>query len=88
MPLFKATALDFCNGLYSLLSVFLSDLNKSTSYLLLCLSLNCLCNERSRTQASLGHETRSVISVGRLGFGRVQAAATWVKSQAGGFDWV
>ena len=65
MPLFKATALAFCNGPYSLLSRFLSDLNKSTSYLSLCLSLNSLCAERSRTWASLGPETRSVISVGR-----------------------
>ena len=41
-------------------------LNKSTSYLSLCLSLNFLCNETSRTWASLSRETRCVISVGRL----------------------
>ena len=33
-------------------------LNKSTSYLWLCLSLNSFCNETSRTWASLGPETR------------------------------
>ena len=41
-------------------------LNKSTSYLSLCLSLNSFCNETSRTWASLSPETRCVISVGRL----------------------
>ena len=33
-------------------------LNKSTSYLLLCLSLNSFCDETSRTWASLDPETR------------------------------
>ena len=41
------------------------SLNKSTSYLAPCLPLNSFCNETSRTWASLGPETRSVISVGR-----------------------
>ena len=41
-------------------------LNKSTSYLSLCVSLNSFCNETSRTWASLSPETRCVISVGRL----------------------
>ena len=40
-------------GLY-----FSLNLNKSTSYLSLCLSLNSFCNEKSRTWASLGPETR------------------------------
>ena len=38
--------------------VFSLYLNKSTSYLSLCLSLNSFCDEMSRTQASLGSETR------------------------------
>ena len=42
------------------------SLNKSTSYLSLCLSLNSFCDETSRTWASLSPETRCVISVGRL----------------------
>ena len=42
------------------------SLNKSTSYLSLCLSLDSFCNETSRTWPSLGLETRSVISVRRL----------------------
>ena len=33
-------------------------LNKSTSYPSLCLSLNCFCDETSRTWASLGPETK------------------------------
>ena len=41
-------------------------LNKSTSYLSLCLSLNSFYNETSRTWASLSHETRCVSSVERL----------------------
>ena len=41
-------------------------LNKSTSYLSLCVSLNSFCNETSRTWASLSPESRCVISAGRL----------------------
>ena len=41
------------------------SLNKSTSYLSLCLSLNSFCNETSRTWTSLSPETRCVISVKR-----------------------
>ena len=41
------------------------SLNKSTSYLSLCLSLNSFCDETSRTWVSLSSETRCVISVGR-----------------------
>ena len=44
-------------------SVFL--LNKSTSHLSLCLSLNSFCNETSRTWASLGPKTRCVFSIKR-----------------------
>ena len=38
------------------------SLNKSTSYLSLCLSLNSVCDETYRTWASLSPETRCVIS--------------------------
>ena len=38
-------------------------LNKFTSYLSLCLSLNSFCNETSRTQASLGPESKYVLWV-------------------------
>ena len=41
------------------------SLNKSTSYLSLCLSRNSFCDETSRTWASLSPETRCVISVKR-----------------------
>ena len=37
---------------------FSLNLNKSTSYLSHCLSLNSFCNEASRTRASLGSENR------------------------------
>ena len=40
-------------------------LNKSTSYLSLCLSLNSFCNETSSTWASIISETRCMISVKR-----------------------
>ena len=63
-------------------------LNKSTSYLLLCLSLNSFYDETSRTWASLGPETRycgfwlasSSSHVGtslKQGLGWVQVPATW-----------
>ena len=44
------------------------SLNKSTSYLSLCLSLNSLCHKTSRTWASWSPETRYVISIKRHGF--------------------
>ena len=44
---------------------FSLNLNKSTSYLPLCLSLNSFCDKTSRTCASLSPETRYVISVKR-----------------------
>ena len=64
------------------------SLNKWTSYLSLCLSLNSFCNEKSRTWASLSPEARCVISAKRLGsspslgFGWVQALAHGFKSQS------
>ena len=52
-------ALALCDGPHSVCGVCFSlNLNKSTSYLSLCLSLNSFCNEASRTRASLGPETR------------------------------
>ena len=59
----KAT-LDFWDGPHSVCRVCFS-LNKSTSYLSLCLSVNSFCNETSRTWASLGPKTRHVTSVER-----------------------
>ena len=57
-PNFKAL-LALCNGPHSVSGVCFSlYLNKSTSYLSLCLSLNSFCNETSRNWASLGPETR------------------------------
>ena len=43
------------------------SLNKSTSYLSFCLTLNSFCNEISRTWAPLSPQSRCVISVKRLG---------------------
>ena len=48
------------------LSMECFSLNKSTSYLSLCLSMNSFYNKISRSWASLGPETRYVISFGRL----------------------
>ena len=47
-----------------------------------CLSLNSVCNETSRTWASLSPETRCVISVGRLDFGQVWVLACGFKAQS------
>ena len=75
--------LTFWDGSHSVCRVCVS-LNKSTSYLSLCLSLNSFCGETSRTWASLNPETRCVISVGRLsvlaGFGSQPCG---FKSQSG-----
>ena len=58
MPNFRA-AFALCDGPLSLCGVCFSlYLNKSTSYLSLCLSLNSFCNETLRTWASLAPETR------------------------------
>ena len=47
------------NGPHSVCGVCFSlNLNKPTSYLSLCLSLNSFCNETSRTWASFGPKTR------------------------------
>ena len=70
--------LTFWDGPYSVYEVCFS-LNKSTSYLSLCLSLNSFCNETSRTWASLSPETRCVISVGRRGFWQGSSSGTWVQ---------
>ena len=53
-------AITLCNGPHSVCGVCSSlNLNKPTSYLSLCLSLNSFCcNEASRTWVSLGPETR------------------------------
>ena len=58
MPHFTAT-FTLCNGPHSVCGMCFSlYVNKSTSYLSLCLSPNSFCNETSRTWASLGPETR------------------------------
>jgi len=60
------------------------SLNKSTSYLSLCLSMDSFCNETSRTWPSLGLETRSVISVRRLWvLARSVSQLNGLKSQSG-----
>ena len=66
MPLLTAP-LALCEGSHSDCGVCFSlNLNKSTSYLSFCLSLNSFCDETSKTSASLGPETRY------HGFGWVQ----------------
>ena len=54
---FLAIELILCDGPHSVCGVCFS-LNKSTSYLSLCLSRNSFCNETSRTWALLGPETQ------------------------------
>ena len=57
-PHFGAT-LALCDGPHSVCGVcFSPNLNKSTSYLSLCLSVNSFWDETSRIWASLGFETR------------------------------
>ena len=74
MPHFVAS-LALCNGPHSVCGVHFSlNLNKPTSYLSLCLSLNFFCDETSRTGASLGPET--------MGFGWVWVLAQGFKSQS------
>ena len=63
MPYFQAT-LTFWDGPHSVCGVCFS-LNKSISYLSLCLSLNSFSDETLITLASLSPETRHVISVKR-----------------------
>ena len=63
-----------CEGPHSVCGVCFSlNLNKSTSYLSLCLSLNSFCDETSKTWASLGPKTRY------HGFSCVQVPATWIQ---------
>ena len=89
-PTYFLVALALCNGLHS--GVCFS-LNKSTSYLSLCLSLNSFCDETSKTWASLGPETRyhgfwldsspsHVGSSRKLGFGWVRVPAHGFKSHS------
>ena len=63
-PYFKAV-LTFWDVPHSVCGVCFS-LNKSTSCLSLCLSLDSFCGKTSNIWASLSPETRCVISVGRL----------------------
>ena len=83
------TAPSFWNGPHT---VERFSLNKSTSYLPLCLSLNSFCDETSRAWASFGPETRCMISqdsefwppsspshlglTSKLGFGRVHTGSS------------
>ena len=90
MPHFTATFV-LCDGPHSVCGVCFSlYLNKSTSYLSLCLSLNSFCDETSRTWALLGPETRYcgfwlglspnyVGSRPNQGFGWVRVPAMWVQ---------
>ena len=58
----KANHTTFRGGIHSLcwptVSVECFSLNKSTSYISLCLSMNSFCNEMPRTSNPLGPETR------------------------------
>ena len=63
---------------YSICGVYFS-LNKSTSYLSLCLSLNSFCDETSIAWASVNPETRCVISVERP-WVQVPVCVTWFQS--------
>ena len=81
----------FCNGPHAVCGLVVS-LNKPTSYLILCVSFNSFCNETSRTWASLGPKTRSVISVGgpeleEFSFDWVQRPTTWVQLPSRVFGW-
>ena len=84
MPNFRAVLALF-NGPHSVSL----NLNKSISYLSLCLSLNSFCDETSRIWASLGPETKyhrswlglspsHVGSSPKQGFGWIWVPATWV----------
>ena len=46
--------------------LFTMDVNTSTSYLLLCSSLNFFCTKSKETWASLSPETSGMVSAGRL----------------------
>ena len=66
-------------------------LNKSTSYLSLCLSLNSFYNETSRTWVPLGPKTSCVISTERLWIlARFEPRPCGFRSQSEvtGFSWV
>ena len=77
MPQFTAAAFALCDGPHSVCGVCFSlFLNKSTSYLSLCLLLNSFCDEISRTRASLGPQVLWVLA----GF---ESQLPGLKSQAG-----
>ena len=74
---------------------FSLNLNKSTSYPTLCLSLNYFCNEASRTWSSLGPETRYcgfwLGSIPKLGLGwfeskHMSSSPSWVRLLS--HDWL
>ena len=68
-------SLALCDGSHSVYGgCFSLILNKPTSHLSLCLSLNSFCDETSRTWASLGPET--------MDFGLVWVLAQGFKSQS------
>ena len=76
------------HGPHSLCGVCSSlNLDKSTSYLSFCLSLDSFCIETSRTWASLGPEISFhgfwLGSNSMQGFGWVQILATWVRAPNG-----
>ena len=94
-PAHKTNHATFCSSTCPLqwptnsvcLVCFSLNLNKSTSYLSFCLSLDSFCNETSRTWASLGPEIRFhgfwLGSNSMQGFGWVQILATWVRAPNG-----
>ena len=94
MPHFEA-ALILCDGPQSVCGMCFSlNLNKSSSYLSLCLSLNSFCDETSRTWGILNPETRfhgfwlgsspsHMCSSPKLGSGWFQVPIPGLKSQAG-----
>ena len=89
MAHFEAARFAICNGSHSVCGMCFS-LNKSTSYLSLCLSLNYFCDDTLRNWASLDPETKyhgfwlvsSPSYVGlsiKLGFGCVHVSVAWVR---------
>ena len=55
------------------------SLNKLTSYLSLCFPLNSLSDETLRTWASVGPETRRVVSAGRPRVSPGLSPGTWIQ---------
>ena len=89
---FVAT-LTLCDSPHSVCGVCFSlNLNKSISYVSLCLSLNSFCNETSKIWALIGPKTRyhgfwqglspsHVCLIPRQGFGWVWVPGMWVQVQ-------